>query len=111
MTVYFNGGEPVTATEIVERRAEALERIRRGFDAAAAIYLRPAWEAVRMMDPTYYPFPEPDIAPRPGAPNAKECNAEQDPKEMCMAGEHGRCGGAGCGCWCHRERLDKQKDG
>ena len=97
MTVYFNGGElgtPMTATEIVARRAEELERIRRGFDAAAAIYLRPAWEAVMAVSGVGLPF-------------ARERNAEKDPKQMCRAGEHGRCGGVDCGCWCHRERLDK----
>ncbi len=53
--------------------------------------------------------PEP-LEPRPASPQTKERSAEQDPKQMCRAGEHGRCDGVDCGCWCHDERLDKQED-
>ncbi len=46
--------------------------------------------------------------PDPARPN--EASAEQDPKRLCLAGEHGRCDGVDCGCWCHDERLDKQEE-
>ncbi len=98
-------GVPMTATEIVARREEALDRIRRGFDGAAAIYLRPAWEAVMAASGTEPP-------PVPPAPNpaAKERHAEKDPKWMCRTGEHGRCGVEGCDCWCHLERVGKKEE-
>lgn len=89
----FSAGTPITASDIIARRTEALERISRDLDEVTRAYVWSIW--TRMM------------GGGAGLPLVSERNAEQDPGQMCQAGEHGWCNVKGCGCWCHRERLDK----